>query len=290
MVSVVSLILSSCGEGNGKPLSDYKDATTGDSLMYYFAQMCGYGYYKKARVDTILKNPKQRKLFLDGVRDGIKAIRDDEGNTAYNMGLRHGARMMMKCIELEQECGINLDENILMESLRYALADPSREIPIVEVQNEYYHLLDRFKKTHENNDVKKTRQTLKEIAKNKKMTELRPDLYYRLDRMGDGSLITIDDSIDVSIDYETSTGYDLGLPATERIVVGSPGIPTVLNISYLHLNKGALGVFLTTADALFGSRASIMGLQPDEVMLVKISVNEVKKNLKLPEDQPVPQK
>lgn len=63
-------LLASCGPDKGRDISEFRNASTGDSLMYYYTQMRAYEYWREADSDTSMRNPEQRRRFLDGLKAG----------------------------------------------------------------------------------------------------------------------------------------------------------------------------------------------------------------------------
>lgn len=77
-------LLASCGPDKGRDISEFRNASTGDSLMYYYTQMRAYEYWREADSDTSMRNPEQRRRFLDGLKAGMDAIKKSSNDANYN--------------------------------------------------------------------------------------------------------------------------------------------------------------------------------------------------------------
>lgn len=267
----IALALTSCDGGNGRELSDYKDASTGDSLLYYYMQLRALEYWERATSDTTLRSPQQRQRFLEGVEKGISLITDDDN---YNRGVRLGARLAYNLRDFEMKYGVDLDDGILLESLRNGLQD-GKEIAPLENQSEFYRLLDKMKVILKDKQQQQALATLATEAKNRNLTKLSDNIYYKILRKGDGPMVKDGDIVNISIDYEQAGGENLGLPSPITITVGEEFVPIVMDRAYKMLNHGATAMFATTAHDLFGSRTPIMGLQDNDVVIVTLILNDI---------------
>ena len=264
-------LLSSCGGSRGKELSEFPEASTGDSLLYYYIQLRALEYWDNARVDTMLRHPEQREKFLQGVEKGLSLVGDEE---AYNRGLRLGVRLAYNLREFEQKYGVDLDDNIIAASLRNGLQD-GKDIPALEDQKEFYRLLDKMKALLHDKMSGEALMDLSRQAEAHDLKKANDHLYYRILRPGQGREIQNGDVISVSVDYQRSDGDNLGLPSPIVVTVGDPGVPAVMDEAYRMLRQGTTAMFATTASDLFGTRTSIMGLQDDDVVVISLILNEI---------------
>lgn len=270
-------LLSSCGPDMGKQLSDYKDATTADSMLYYYSRMQAYEYFKLAQNDTTLLHLDQREKYLEGVKDGIAAVRKGADNENYNLGLRRGARMMLRMLEIEETYGVHPDYEIMVESFTKGIMDTAAHINQQLCQNKFFMLFDRMRAQEHEAQMERAAKSLIEEARRNNLAKIGPNLYYRIETKGKGEYAEYGDALQLSVKFRRSGGHPLVLPTTERMVVGAVGIPEVLNQAYTRLNKGSTGIFATTAESVFGSRSEIMGLNADDVLIITITLNEIDK-------------
>lgn len=274
-ISLAILALAtSCG-GRGRSISDYKGATTGDSLLYYYAQLRAYEYMQDAENDTTMMSEESRKRYIDGVRAGIEAIREGSKNETYNRGVRQGARMAMRFLEFEENFNMDLDDDIFFEALEYRLAFPDSAINAKIAQKEFHALYERVRAARREADRRNVSMSLTEEARKHNLSKLRPDLYYRISRKGYGRYARQGDAIDITVDYWKENGENLGMPKSNHVIIGSPGFPEVLSEAYSRLNEGSTGVFATTAEAVFKSRAEIMGLDPSDLLIISATLNKI---------------
>lgn len=266
MVSVIA----SCGH-KGKELSEYKNTSTGDSLLYYYVQMKAREYWERATNDTALRSRQQRDIFLKGVENGISQVTDDDN---YNMGLRLGIRLAYNLREFEKKYDVDLNDDILIESLRNGLEDES-QMPALEDQKEFYRLLDKMKTILKNKKRGEADKALAKEASARGLVKLSDKLYYKIVRKGTGENVKNGDVINIAADYERTSGDNLGLPSPITVSVGDSELPKVMDLAYKQLNHGATAVFATTAYSLFGSRTSIMGLEDDEIVFVSMILNDI---------------
>lgn len=267
--------LSGCGSDKGKPLSDFRDASELDSMLYYYGQVQGYDYLKRASNDTSMLSEEQRKLYLDGVRAGIEALREGAKNEIYNQGVRRGARIAMKVMEFEQEYDVTFTDDVFMESITYVLMHPNDHTNGIATQRTFYNLYDVIRNKHRSNMRKEAMRNLTEEARELKLSKIDSNLYYKIIHKGSGEYPHPGDALYVAVDFEKTDGTNLGMPATERVIVGAPGVMPIMNHIFTSLTKGSTGVFATTADAVFGPRAEISGLYSDEVLIITAKINDI---------------
>lgn len=266
--------MTSCGGNDGKPLSDYPDATTGDSMLYNYGMMQAAEYEQLAVNDTNLRSPEQREAFLKGVRDGMAAIGD---NPAYNRGLRLGARMGVHLRRFEDRYEVDLNDEMLLSSLHYGLRDSVKINPSL-AKKEFYRLLGGMRLKRRETLRATSRKSLIEEARSMNLAKISDELYYRIEKKGSGPYATPGDLIYIAVDYRYADGSDLGMPTPEMVKVGAPGTAAVMNQIYTRLNEGASAIFATTAQALFGSRTEILGVSPSDVVIIHITLNNIEQD------------
>lgn len=271
IIAIIAILLSSCTDHDGRELSEYKEASTGDSLLYYYIQMRALEYWEKANTDTILRRYEERQKFLDGLEKGISLIGDDD---TYNKGLRLGARLADNLRDFEKKYGVDLNDAIILESYRNALQDDGT-INALEDQKEFYRLLDKMKSMLREKQNEEALQTLIKEAEGRKMEKISDNLYFKELRAGTGPAVKTGDIITVAADYQRTDGDDIGLPSPITVNVGADGVPIVMDQAYRKLRLGSSAVFATTAGALFGSRTSIMGLGDNEVVIISMILNNI---------------
>ena len=272
LLSALLIVLSSCDSNRGKSISDYPDANMGDSLLFYYMKMRAHEYWEEAENDTTLRNPEARKKFLEGVAEGLEIAKNDD--KYYSYGVQTGMQMALNILKFEKMYDVRLDRELALESLSRGLDDAEGNNEI-EYQNNFYKILDRMKSMQRSKDHEKAKMSLIEEARGRNMTKLSDDLYYKIMRKGSGPYASTGNSAYVKVNYDRADGVDFALPSPEFVTIGAPGIPDVLNRAYVRLNKGSVVQFATTAESLFGSRTYVMGLKPESVIIVTITLNEI---------------
>lgn len=264
--------LASCGsKQEGKALADYNDIAAEDSLLYYYGQLRAQEYRQLAINDTNLRTPQEKEAFLRGVRDGFKMVGDDE---AYNRGVRLGVRMHINLQKFEERYDVDLDDDILLQSMAYGVYSKT-DIPSETYQKQFYKLLGKMRLRRTEEKRGQARQSLVEEARKLNLAKISDDLYFRIERKGEGPNAEPGDVAYVSVAYRYPDGKDIGMPTPNMVNVGVQGMPSVMTEAFTRLNKGAKGVFATSAYALFGSRTEILGLNPADVVIVTISVSNI---------------
>lgn len=271
-ISALALAMTACGPERGHDLADIPDATAGDSLLYYYAQLRAYEYWHHADSDTSLRSPAERQKFLEGIKAGMDAVKKDNAN--YNQGVRLGVRMAINLQSFEKMYGVDLNDDVLIESFTNALQG-DYDIPELEYQKEFYRLLGQVKASQRVREQASVRLSLTEVAREHHMSKIGDNLYYRLIKKGTGPYAHDGDAVYVAVDYRRADGEDLAMPSPEMITVGAPGVPEVMTRAYERLNKGSIAIFATTAEAIFASRTEIMGLRATDVLLISITLNDI---------------
>lgn len=276
--------ISSCEPDRGKPLSDYPDASVGDSMLYYYGQLRGYDYWKMAVADTNLRSPENRELYLKGIKDGIDAVKNND--KIYNDGVRLGVRMKINLYNYEENFDVDLDDEILLESIRYALLTET-DIPELKYQDNFYKLIGKMKKKRRKVQKEVAQRTLIEEARELNLAKISDDLYFKISQHGEGPKAHVGDIINVSVDFQKPDGRDLGFPTPEKVTVGAPGSADVMTQIYCRLNKGAMGVFATSAAALFGTRCEVVGVKPAQVIIIYVTLNDIDEDGEIDDHNPL---
>lgn len=271
ILAIPVMLLVSCKNQDGRELAEYKAASTGDSLLYYYVQMRAHEYWEKANSDTILRSYEERQKFLEGFEKGVKLMGDDD---TYNKGLRLGARLADNLYEFERKYGVDLNNEILIESYRNALRD-NADLDALADQKEFYRLLDKMKAELRDKQRGEAMKELVKEAEGRKLEKISDNLYYKELRPGSGPNVKKGDIITVAVDYQRTDGDDLGLPSPITVTVGNEAMPIVMSEAYGKLSRGSSAVFATTASALFGSRTAMMGLQDNDVVIMSMILNDI---------------
>lgn len=277
-------VLAAC---NGTPpegtaLSDISDADSSDSLVYYLGETRAAEYWRLANEDTMMKSRENRMLYLKGLQDGLKAVKENKG--AYNDGLRDGINLALWLYKFNAEYSVELDKKILYGAVAYGLRNDT-VFDEIAAQRHYYSFLERAEKQRRDRELLEAQATLPKVARRLGMWKLADNLYCKVDKQGNEEHPQKGDMVYVAIDYKRENGEDLGLPSPEQLEVGNPAMPEVMTRAFLSLSKGETATFATMATALFDNRSSLIGLRGSEVILIKITLQDIiGKSVKVPAD------
>ncbi len=277
-------ILAACDwtPPQGTALSDISNADSSDSLVYYLGETRAAEYWRLANEDTLMRSEESRRLYLKGLHDGLKAVK--ENKPVYNDGLRDGINLALSLYKFNTEYAVELDKKILYAAIAYGLRNDT-VFDEIYAQRHYYSFMERAEKQRRDRELLEAQKALPKVAKRLGMQPLGDNLYYKVDARGDLEHPRKGDMVYVSIDYKRENGEDLGLPSPEQLEVGNPAMPEVMTRAFLSLSKGETATFATTAAALFDNRSSLIGLKGNEVVIIKITLqNIIGKSVKVPAD------
>ncbi|MDE7180738.1 MAG: hypothetical protein K2N88_06030 [Muribaculaceae bacterium] len=272
LLAAVALLAVGCDSDKPLKLSEIKNATAADSLFYYLVQLRAHDYWEEAEKDTTLRNAKARERYIKGVKAGFDAITDED--KAYNMGVERGMRMAINMHRFENMYDIRIDPDLLVPAFKEGLRDHA-EIPELEYQDAFYRIINQLQARQRERDHKKAQTTLIELARSQHLSKISSVLYYKIIKKGEGNYPSFGDTMDVVVNFERADGQDLVVPYTGLATIGAPGSPEVLNNAFLRMNKGSVAMFATTAEEVFGARTSIMGLKPEDTILIYITLNGI---------------
>lgn len=276
LLSIVAIILLgfaiTCRRSESSPLANFDNATPSDSLLYYFGIIRGAQYWELAETDSTLSSEKARAMYLRGIKDGLDAVKDDD--EIYNKGLALGLEMAMNLHKFNSDYDVELDRNLLFASIEYALKHPE-SIDGDKAARRFERILSRLNIARNERVVKAAREHLGEYAENEDMTRYSDDLYGMERVSGHGDKIAIGNVIYADVDYHRTNGDKLGLPTRERYQVGVEGRPQVVTDIFTNMREGETARFATTARALFGRRCFNFDLNPDDLVIVEVTVHSV---------------
>lgn len=270
--TIMLILFSSCQRNEGKDLDDYTNLTSVDSLLFYYTQLRAHEYWEEAEKDTLLRSSEARQDFIEGFEEGFKSIREDAPN--YNRGMELGVRMAINILKFENTYGVKLDPDLVVPALKNGLRNGA-DIPELEYQENFYRILNKLRNEQREHDHQKARTSLIEEARHQKMSKITDDLYFRIIKKGEGEYAQYGNTVFVTVNYERADGQDIVIPSPGMVTIGSDGMPNVLCKAYTRLNKGEIAMFATTADAVFGSRTYVMGMKPEDVLLLTITLNDI---------------
>ncbi|MDE5869208.1 MAG: hypothetical protein K2H18_03160 [Muribaculaceae bacterium] len=266
------VLLTGCNGRQPAPLGELGKPSLSDSLIYYYGLLEGEKYMQAAEKDTVLKTRRERERYLKGLKDGLKAVA--EINDTYNRGLQDGVNLALSLYEYNRIYGTDLNRELLYQSIAYAL-ESGIEFNDSNLLKEFHSVVGRldFKKRREM--VENMHLSLVEEAKRLKMKKVSDDLYVNDANIGEGPLIRRGNLVFATLNYMLENGHNLEMPASQQLIVGGPTMSNVMIEVYTRMRSGGSAQYITTAGALFGQRAVQLQLQPDEVILMSVEINNV---------------
>ena len=163
---------------------------------------------------------------------------------------------------------------MLVTGLLYGMQGDS-VINELQVQDDFFAILDRMRGKREREARAEVAEILRREGKAHQLTRINDSLYVKLLSPGKGPDAKVGDVVYARIDYIHSNGDDLGIPSPEQLKVGAAGMPQVLTEAFCHLAQGESARFYTSALALFGRRADALGLDPEDLVIVGITLNDI---------------
>ena len=268
--AAIACLMVSC-DNTGSTLSS--DASQVDSLMYYLGQMNGGEYLREAQRDTTLKEAAAKQAYLDGVRAGLASLK--EGNENYNRGLMMGIQMANNMISFSEMNDVTIDRSVYIGSLNSALmADTIPNMSII--QADFNKLMTAIQNAKKEKDDVTTRETLSKAAKTAGLPKIDDDLYGKVTSTTDGPILDQDNEVTTEITMTKEDGEPVNLPIQNKGKIGNPrSFPGVISVAMLQLKSGETGEFMTTAHALTSGRAKQIGLEPNDIIKMKIKATLV---------------
>lgn len=265
--------MAACHSDQGRPISEMTDMNAVDSMIYYYGQMRAHDFARLATADTFLRQPENKEAYLKGLRDGFKLIEGDD--EAYNLGARAGLSIALAAKRFERQYDAKPDHKLLLRSIEYGIynQDSLRDLELSD-QKKLSTLLRKLSIQQRQNDIKAAQEAVAQAAKKLGMTRVGPSLYSRMLKKSDGVQISKGMTIVADVDYSRLDGNDLGMPNPEELTVGSEGMPDVMTRAYSSLCDKESAEFITSAYEIFGERCAIIDLDPEDVILIKISIND----------------
>ncbi len=272
-IAAAGLMLAACQGGagtDGKTLSEIKNATSADSLMYYFGQMRGAEYQRQSERDTTLAESQSKKAYIQGVQAGINAVKG--GDEAYNQGLFLGMQMAMNIQQFKKDYDVELNKRVFVGSLANAVNSDSIG-DTQAMQREFYKIMGKFNEQKEERDKAAATETLSQEASNLKLSKIADDVYGEITVKTDSVALKEGDNVKMDLSLATVGGKELNAPLPSKGKIGARNIVAPINDMLKAMKSGETGKFITPARGLFGPRVSQLGLQPSDAVVVTLKAS-----------------
>lgn len=267
MTPALLLLTASCGH-KPTPISEMKNASAADSMMYYFGEMQAAYYWQDAETDTLLRTQASRDDFMKGFKAAMKM---DDDNSAYNKGLQLGLRLALRVREFQQRYGTDFSEDMLAESMEYFLRNDSA-FDIREAQREYYALKNRYEFDKASAEIEDAVVNLRTRGAAKGFSAVNDTLYVKdVTPARTGRFLQEGDRIAIEISVSTIDGHEVvARQFPDSITLGEGRIPEIVRNAIYTMADGQTRQFMTTPRTLFGRRYSLYNLPYDEPVVFTI--------------------
>lgn len=217
LAALGSLLLTSCGGNSTSDLNEISDASTGDSLLFYYGRDVATDFWREADGDSTLRLESSREDYLRGVKAGLSAVRD---NDAYNQGIYVGLQVATNLRELKRNYpDLEIDDQVFLSAMRAALENDS-VVDAPQNKADFYRLLDHLARTKEKSDTEKARVLLKETAEKLGMNQISEFLYGKAVTQGSGPILKDGDVIELDITAAFANGQMVGMSFPKQAMVG----------------------------------------------------------------------
>lgn len=251
-----------------KDLSELKDATPADSMMYYFGEMQASYYWQDAQADTMLKTEASRRDFIEGFRAAMKMDRDEN---AYNLGLALGLRLAVRLREFKTRYGTEFSEEVLAASLEHFLENDTL-VNVADAQRGYYRIKDKLELGAAESELVKAKARLAERG-HARGYEMVSDTLFALDVTPATSARRFQEGDRISCHVTASTIDGKEIDARQfpdSITLGEGRVPMVVRYAIYTMTDGQTRQFMTTPRTLFGKRYTAFKLPPDEPVIFTV--------------------
>ena len=264
-------MLIGCGN-KPKDISEIKDATPADSMMYYFGEMQANAFWQDAQTDTLLRSEEAREAFLKGCEE---AIRLDKDNEAYNKGLQLGVRLALRLREFEERYGVEFPKEVLIASLQNGLKSDSG-INISDAQKNFYKYKGQFEQKASKKEIEDAKVLLAKEGAARDFQMLNDTLYAKDIVPGEkGPNLKEGDRVSIEVTVSTLEGKEVvARQFPDSITIGEGRAPEVVRNALYTMTSGQTRQFMTTPRTLFGRRYAIYNLPHEEPVIFTVKADK----------------
>lgn len=281
---LIGALTFSCGN-KPQEISEMKNASEADSLMYYFGLMQAKNYWLDAMTDTLLKTEEGRREFVKGFRDGLKYDKDDY---CYNKGLKEGVRLAIRLRELEKAYGISFPEEMLANSVELAMQSKD-SFDVADAQMNFYKIKDRLDLQRGVREGETARKMLAEAATRQNYSMLSDSLYGRdVTPGGAGPKFKEGDQAEIYLTTAKLDGTPIGKQFPPKVKIGKGRVANVICLALLTMTDGQTRSFITTPQAFFGKNYDRYRVNSDEVVQFTIQAQRLPATDSLDNTPPLP--
>lgn len=267
--AAIALIMAACGsESSSNKSAMPANASTVDSVMYYFGQMRASDYWRQARNDTTLASEVSRQAYLRGLRAGMESVHSND--EAYNQGLLIGMQMAMNLNEFGDMYNVKPNTAIMMQSLTAGLKNDTAA-DIAANQREFTKLMNRLNTERETRLSVESAKILAKEAPALGMTKIDSTLYGKTLKPAEGENFKQGEKARVQIVLTDLKGKDIKMRMPQEVTVGDRYVAAPISQAVSTMSPGEVKEFLTTAVVLMGQRSHQLNLEPTQPVRLTIT-------------------
>ncbi|MDE6842538.1 MAG: hypothetical protein K2J24_03340 [Muribaculaceae bacterium] len=260
--AAIALVMAACGSESASDKSAMPaNASTVDSVMYYFGQMRAADYWRQTTNDTTLASESARQSYLRGLRAGMDAMRAND--EAYNQGVLMGMQMSMNLNEFGEMYNVRPNTMIILQSITAGLKADSA-VDISSNQREFTKLMNRLNAERE---VRMAVESAKVLAKEGPvlgMTKIDSTLYGKTLKPVNGDIFKPGEKAKVNIVLTDLNGKEIKMRMPQEVTIGDRYVSVPIAQGVATMKPGEVKEFLTTAVVLMGQRSHQLNLEPTQ--------------------------
>ncbi|MDE7108871.1 MAG: hypothetical protein K2O49_02730, partial [Muribaculaceae bacterium] len=173
-IAASGLLLAACSGNQGKSLDQIKDATPGDSLVYFFGEINGSQYLTMAQSDSTFATDAAKRSYVNGVKAGLNSFNPND--EAFNRGMHLGLQMARNISEFKKDYDVQLNKEVFIQGLVEILNSDSVK-NMSDVQNAFNRIMTDFSNRKESIDKEAAAAALSKEAAKMKLAKVTDGLY-----------------------------------------------------------------------------------------------------------------
>ncbi len=267
-------LLTSCGNDNGKPISEFKGLSSSDSVSYYYGQLVAGRYGQMMQQDSAFKSEAMRKAYWEGMQKGLNLYKNDDSDQAkaYNEGLTFGLQMATMMAQTHQDIpDYNFSQKYFGAGFHYSFSgDTLRNLE--EAQRMTTQIMGRMEEKAQQVNKKNLEKVMTEYAA-KNGFKKSGNTYIKVVKAGKGPKLAIGDSINLNMLLKASNGKNMSqFDMHDNKAVLGKTLP--LSFSWagelVKMQSGADVQILIDAIELFGPSAKQLGFGNTDFVIVTL--------------------
>lgn len=266
------LMLAACSGSNSKPgkaIEESHPATQADSLSYYLGLSVSGAYWQASQQDSTLKGAEGQQAYLAGFQDGLKAL--DGREDAYKQAYMLGIQMAMQIDNTKKELGLTINPTMFTDGFGYGLRADSLG-KSQKVQTYIQTTIESVQQKKKEADSKAAAAKLKSLTK-QGYTQVNPTLYKKAIKPATGAALKKGDKVAATLTMRDSKGKELQPQNTQDIVIGEGYLAeSPIGKTIETMSMGESATFAIPVADLYGGRASQMGLENTDFVLLDIAI------------------